>query len=65
MVGRTRIHLDRVQDLGEFLELEVVLRDDESPELGVAESHQIMFKLGLSPDQLIENAYLDMIQRKL
>lgn len=37
LVGRTRVHLDRVEGLGDFLELEVVLEPDESPEAGVAD----------------------------
>lgn len=56
MKGRTRIHLDRVQGLGEFLELEVVLQDDEPQSTGIAEAHQIMTQLGVSPEQLIEDA---------
>lgn len=64
MTGRTRIHLDRVQGLGEFLELEVVLQDDEPQSSGIAEAHQIMAQLGVSPEQLIEDAYLDMLQRQ-
>ena len=46
IVGRTRVHLDRVQGLGEFLELEVVLRDDESTDAGVAEAHALMAEIG-------------------
>ena len=42
MAGRTRIHLDRVEGLGEFLELEVVLRDGESVEDGMAEAHELL-----------------------
>jgi len=29
LVGRTRVHLDRVAGLGHYLELEVVLADNE------------------------------------
>lgn len=32
LVGRTRVHLDRVQGLGDFMELEVVLQDHETVE---------------------------------
>jgi predicted adenylyl cyclase CyaB len=62
LVGRTRIHLDRVEDLGEFLELEVVLAEGESTETGEAVAKDLMDKLGILPDQLIEGAYVDLLQ---
>src|ERR1700722_19885799 len=34
LVGPTRIHLDRVEGLGDFLELEVVLQDDQTVDDG-------------------------------
>jgi predicted adenylyl cyclase CyaB len=60
LAGRTRIHLDRVDGLGDFLELEVVLADGESEEDGAAEARQLMERLGVSPDQLLAGAYLDL-----
>jgi predicted adenylyl cyclase CyaB len=60
LAGRTRIHLDRVEGLGEFLELEVVLTDDESVETGEAIAWDLMEKLGICQNQLIEGAYVDM-----
>jgi predicted adenylyl cyclase CyaB len=64
MIGRTRIHLDRVQDLGHFLELEVVLSDGESAELGIREAHELMAKLGVDPSQLVDGAYVDLLNKK-
>lgn len=61
LVGRTRVHLDRVRDLGEFLELEVVLRDREPAEVGVQEAHELMARLGVGSSQLIEGAYVDLL----
>ncbi|KAF0813599.1 hypothetical protein IGB42_01950 [Andreprevotia sp. IGB-42] len=61
IAGRTRIHLDRVEDLGEFLELEVVLQDGEAAEAGVAEAHALMVQLGVQSSQLIEAAYVDLL----
>lgn len=63
LAGRTRIHLDRVAGLGEFLEVEVVLAADESVEAGVRTAHDIMEKLGVTPEQLIDGAYVDMLAR--
>ena len=61
LVGRTRVHLDRVEGLGHFLELEVMLVDDEPPEQGIREAGELMEKLGVRPEQLIEGAYLDLM----
>ncbi|WP_043422051.1 class IV adenylate cyclase [Cupriavidus basilensis] len=62
LVGRTRVHLDRVQGLGDFLELEVVLADGEPAQAGVAEAHALLGKLGITPGQLIETAYVDLLR---
>src|SRR5208337_3188296 len=58
--GRTRIHLDRVDNLGDFLELEVVLRDGEGREEGEAIARDLMERLEVLPEQLIEEAYIDL-----
>ena len=63
MVGRTRVHLDRVEGLGDFMELEVVLREGEPAEAGVAEAHALMARLGISADQLVQGAYVDLLQQ--
>ncbi|MDH0348086.1 class IV adenylate cyclase [Aeromonas dhakensis] len=64
LLGRTRIHLDRVQGLGHFLELEVVLEEDEPLEAGMQEANDIMAQLGVEPSRLIESAYLDLLLRQ-
>jgi len=61
LAGRTRIHLDRVDQLGNFLELEVVLQADEPADSGVREATALMQRLNIRPDQLIESAYLDLL----
>ena len=63
LVGRTRVHLDRVDGLGEFLELEVVLEEGESSEAGIQEAHALMQRLGVAADQLIDGAYVDMLRQ--
>ena len=63
IVGRTRVHLDDVQDLGKFLELEVVLNENEPAEHGIREALELMSKLGVEPSQLIEGAYVDLLAR--
>lgn len=64
LAGRTRIHLDRVEGLGDFLELEVVLAEGEPADAGVQEAHALMARLGVEPSQLIQGAYLDALQQR-
>jgi predicted adenylyl cyclase CyaB len=61
IAGRTRIHLDVVEGLGSFLELEVVLREDESADAGVREAQALMQRLGVKPSELIDRAYVDLL----
>ena len=63
LAGRTRIHLDEVQGLGDFLELEVMLTENEAMADGVREAHDLMGRLGVTQDHLIEGAYLDLLNR--
>ena len=64
LIGRTRVHLDQVETLGEFMELEVVLGEDEALALGVLEANRIMERLGIAPQQLLEGAYVDLVARR-
>jgi len=64
MAGRTRIHLDRVEGLGDFLELEVLLGDGEEPEAGAREAEALMAKLGIGPSDLVRGAYIDLLENK-
>jgi predicted adenylyl cyclase CyaB len=65
LVGRTRVHLDRVEDLGDFLELEVVLAEAEQSERGVEEARRLMAALGVGLGQLIEGAYVDLLAQQV
>ncbi len=64
LAGRTRIHVDRVEGLGDFVELEVVLADSESAEEGMREAHDLMERLGIESADLVEGAYVDLSASK-
>jgi hypothetical protein len=61
VVGRTRVHLDEVEGLGRFLELEVVLDTDQPVEQGLPEARRLMAALGIQEDQLVPQAYVDLL----
>ena len=61
LVGKTRVHLDRVEGLGDFIELEVVLRDDQSAADGVRIASLLMHELGLAQAERIAGAYVDLL----
>ena len=55
------MHLDRVDGLGQFLELEVVLENQETAASGTAVAQELMADLGIEPSQLVEGAYIDLL----
>ena len=61
MVERTRIHFDDVADLGWFIELEVVLSPGESPEDGRTVAVDLMRKLEIRDEDLIDSPYIDLL----
>ncbi|XP_072943132.1 uncharacterized protein [Epargyreus clarus] len=63
MVGQTRVHIDTVEDLGHFMELEVVLRPDQTLEEGQAIAKDLQTKLGVHDEDLIKGAYVDLLDK--
>lgn len=58
MVERTRIHVDDVESLGHFMELEVMLNEDETVEEGQRVADELMLRLGVLPTDLISGSSL-------
>jgi predicted adenylyl cyclase CyaB len=65
LAGQTRIHLDDVEGLGQFMELEVVLREDQSDAEGQAIAEGLMTRLGVQKEDLLEGAYMDLLEKPI
>ena len=61
LVGQTRIHLDEVAALGWFLELEVVLQQNQAASEGHRIARELMAALEIGEDDLIQVAYADLL----
>jgi adenylate cyclase class IV len=61
LVGRARVHLDRVEGLGDFVEIEVVLGEDESEIAAAREADDLAVALGIDPGARIAAAYVDLL----
>ena len=59
-----RIHLDRVQRLGTYLEFEAVLRRPSQAEAGHRRVAHLLEVFGITPQQLIRFSYADLLQKK-
>jgi len=63
LADRTRIHLDQVEGLGAFMELEVVLAEGDDPIGGEQEAADLMEKLGIKSEDLVSGAYIDLLEK--
>ena len=63
LIGRTRVHLDRVKCLGCFVELEVVLGSEEPVEQGQREAYDLLRALQIPLGALVAEAYIDLLEQ--
>ena len=61
LVGQTRVHLDEVEGLGLFVELEVVLREDQTVADGNAVAADLLQALRIDAKDLVTHAYIDLL----
>jgi len=64
LIGQTRVHIDEVNGLGEFLELEVVLREGQSEAEGKKVANALLAEFGIGKEQLLAEAYVDLLARR-
>jgi predicted adenylyl cyclase CyaB len=64
LVGQTRVHLDDVEGLGQFMELEVVLEEWQRDEEGQELAEKLMADLGVERSDLLEGAYMDLLDSR-
>ncbi len=61
--GHTRIHFDEVEGLGDFIELEYVMQSTASEEEAFNAVKNLMGRLEIRENDLIDRAYIDLIQK--
>lgn len=64
LVGQTRVHIDAVEELGDFLELEVVLRPGQSEAEGRQIALELLARFNIETDQLLADAYVDLLDAR-
>lgn len=62
MYKNTRIHLDKVQNLGKFIELESVVVSGKKK--AISEFNEVILKLGINLKNQIRKSYRDLIKEK-
>ncbi|MBT2555554.1 class IV adenylate cyclase [Arthrobacter sp. ISL-5] len=60
-IGQARIHLDRVDGLGDFLELEVGVEDGLEPDAATSEAHRLVAAFGIEAGAMVSGAYVDLL----
>lgn len=63
LIGETRVHLDEVEGLGTFMELEVVLSKGQTSKYGESIAKDLMAELGIQSEDLVSGAYIDLMEK--
>jgi adenylate cyclase class IV len=63
-IGATRLHLDQVEGLGDFLELEVVLTEGQTVAQGQQVADQLIRALQIPETAFVAAAYIDLLEQR-
>ena len=58
------VYADGVEERGDFVELAVVLSEEETQEAGMVTANALMRDLGIREDALIDGAYVDLLETR-
>jgi adenylate cyclase class IV len=61
----SRLHLDAVEGLGEFLEIEVILQENESSQHAEQEARAWLQEFGIAPEDLMAGSYADLLEQEI
>jgi predicted adenylyl cyclase CyaB len=61
LIGQTRVHIDCVDGLGDFVEFEVVLRPDQDLEDGIRIAEHLRQAFEIDRTRIVGGAYVDLI----
>ena len=61
LIGQTRVHIDEVEGLGDFLEFEAVMRPDQSDEEGNRIVAELLSQFGIDRQQIVAEAYVNLL----
>lgn len=59
LYGQTRIHLDKVEGLGTFLEFEICLRSEQTIDEGTKIANDLKEQFDVKDSQQLKGAYMD------
>lgn len=57
-----RLHVDAVEGLGHFLEIEVIVREDEHQQIAEQEAKFWLQELGIAPEDVLAKSYADLLE---
>lgn len=64
MYKSTRIHVDSIVNLGDFIEFETVMNDEMTDEEAYAELNYVVDYLGLKDEDAIATSYFELLTKK-
>jgi predicted adenylyl cyclase CyaB len=65
LLGQTRVHIDAVEGLGTFVELEWVMQPGQTHAEGVRAVAELMQRLEITEAELIAEAYIDLLSARV